>query len=111
MTYNPTGMCNYAQGGSSLNPAFCEIYILIDECIGLFAAYTMAYPELLDSREELHAALLHREECVRADNYDPLLHSGSVLLHLGFHDTYNSFKVTGWWGTSASASAHSLRIY
>ncbi|KZV73407.1 FAD/NAD(P)-binding domain-containing protein [Peniophora sp. CONT] len=55
LTDNPTGMCNYAQG--------------------LFAAYTIARPELLDSREDLYTALLHREQCVREAGYDPL-HTG-----------------------------------
>lgn len=44
-------MCNYAQG--------------------LFAAYTIARPELLDSREDLYDALLRREQCVRQAGFDP----------------------------------------
>ncbi|KZV73409.1 FAD/NAD(P)-binding domain-containing protein [Peniophora sp. CONT] len=55
LSYNPTGMCNYAQG--------------------LFAAYTIARPELLDSREDLYAAILRREQCVREAGFDPL-HAG-----------------------------------
>ncbi|KZV69872.1 FAD/NAD(P)-binding domain-containing protein [Peniophora sp. CONT] len=55
--YNPTGMCNYAQG--------------------IFAAYTIADPTLLgshnDSRELLYDAMLRREQCVRASHGDPLL--------------------------------------
>ncbi|VDC06650.1 unnamed protein product [Peniophora sp. CBMAI 1063] len=52
LTINPTGMCNYAQG--------------------LFAAYTIARPELLDTREDLYAALIRREQCVREAGYEPL---------------------------------------
>lgn len=48
-------MCNYAQG--------------------LFAAYTIAHPELLDSREDLYAAILRREQCVREAGFDPV-HAG-----------------------------------
>ncbi|VDC06651.1 unnamed protein product [Peniophora sp. CBMAI 1063] len=51
LSYNPTGMCNYAQG--------------------LFVAYTIARPELLDSRQELRDALVKREQCVREAGFDP----------------------------------------
>ncbi|KAI0050813.1 FAD/NAD(P)-binding domain-containing protein [Auriscalpium vulgare] len=41
-----------------------------DAAQGLFAAYTLAYPELLDSRGELYADLLADETRLRADGYD-----------------------------------------
>ncbi|EJD46845.1 FAD/NAD(P)-binding domain-containing protein [Auricularia subglabra TFB-10046 SS5] len=57
--YNPTGMCDYAQG--------------------LFAAYTIALPELLASREELYAALKRREALIRSGGVDPAHYGHKVL--------------------------------
>ncbi|KAH7096637.1 FAD/NAD(P)-binding domain-containing protein [Auriculariales sp. MPI-PUGE-AT-0066] len=51
MTYNPTGLTNYAQA--------------------LFAAYTIADPSFLDSREELLEALSKREARIREIGRDP----------------------------------------
>ncbi|KAH7096635.1 FAD/NAD(P)-binding domain-containing protein [Auriculariales sp. MPI-PUGE-AT-0066] len=51
LTYNPTGSTSLAQG--------------------LFAAYTIADPTLLGTREELLAALKKREELVRQSGGDP----------------------------------------
>ncbi|KAI0032085.1 FAD/NAD(P)-binding domain-containing protein [Vararia minispora EC-137] len=49
--YNPTGMCDYAQG--------------------LFAAYTIADPRLLAPRDELYASLKARERQILAEGFDP----------------------------------------
>ncbi|KAH7100361.1 FAD/NAD(P)-binding domain-containing protein [Auriculariales sp. MPI-PUGE-AT-0066] len=51
MTYNARGSTNTGQA--------------------LFAAYTMADPTLLDTRDNYYAALKRREAAVRAEGYDP----------------------------------------
>ncbi|KAI0313786.1 FAD/NAD(P)-binding domain-containing protein [Amylostereum chailletii] len=66
LTYNPTGVCTYAQA--------------------LFAAYTIAEPALLQTRDELYTALLEREASTRAGGFDPAQFGHRVVPGYGGRD-------------------------